>query len=298
MFGLYRRVVGPVETQSQAMAAKWPQEAASGQHYGLAFGQTNTWSLKYNLVWDRVLGLDLFDPHIAAKVVALYLKKQLAYGIALDNRGAQGSLAINATNLPGTQSRAAADAAAARAPAPGRSPNAHVETIRPPIDTSTGEAVTVAFTTSASVRRRFASRASTAGSPDPTARPNTDAPSDEQADSTNNPPPASSNCRRDNVTTIEPSPTSGLTVRPMHLRCWRRVEIRWRARAGGLEIGRTYGSKRLGHVFVSAAACSSCRPMSRNGRDSSDDVRHGDRACTDDLDRTAGTVCPSPSRAA
>jgi hypothetical protein len=77
-----------VRSAAEAMAAKWPQEAASGQHYALAFGQANTWSLKYNLVWDRVLGLNLFDPQIAEKEVAYYLKKQLAFGVALDNRKA------------------------------------------------------------------------------------------------------------------------------------------------------------------------------------------------------------------
>ena len=53
-------------------------------------------------------------------------------------------------------------------PVPGRSPNAHVDTSRPPTTGLIADAVTVAFTSPAPVRRRFASRVSTAGSVGPT----------------------------------------------------------------------------------------------------------------------------------
>ena len=68
------------------MAQQWETMADDGDHYRLAFDKPGTWSMKYNLVWDRILGLGLFDPKIARKEVAWYLKTQNAYGLPLDNR--------------------------------------------------------------------------------------------------------------------------------------------------------------------------------------------------------------------
>ncbi len=71
---------------AKEMAAKWEPMAADGDHYKLAFDRPGTWSQKYNLVWDRLLGLNLFPASIARKEVAYYLKTQKKYGIPLDNR--------------------------------------------------------------------------------------------------------------------------------------------------------------------------------------------------------------------
>jgi hypothetical protein len=71
---------------AEQFAARWVTAAADGDHTRLAFDRPDTWSQKYNLVWDRVLGLGLFPPAVAQREVAYYRKVQERYGLPLDVR--------------------------------------------------------------------------------------------------------------------------------------------------------------------------------------------------------------------
>jgi hypothetical protein len=73
-------------TSAKQMAAQWAVMALDGDHYKLAFDKPGTWSQKYNLVWDMLLGMDLFPPSVRKTEMAFYLQHLNQYGLPLDNR--------------------------------------------------------------------------------------------------------------------------------------------------------------------------------------------------------------------
>jgi len=77
---------GKYRDMAKGMAEKWVKMAEDGGHYRLAFDKPGTWSQKYNLVWDKLLGLNLFPADVARREIAHYLKVQNTYGVPLDNR--------------------------------------------------------------------------------------------------------------------------------------------------------------------------------------------------------------------
>jgi hypothetical protein len=67
-------------------AQRLVKEGNDGDHLRLAFDRPGTWSQKYNMVWDRILFLDLFPAEVAQTEMAFYKTKQNQYGLPLDSR--------------------------------------------------------------------------------------------------------------------------------------------------------------------------------------------------------------------
>jgi hypothetical protein len=74
------------EEAARRMARQWIAMARDGDHYKLAFDAPGTWSQKYNLVWDKVLGFNLFPKSVRDQEVAFYVTKLALYGLPLDSR--------------------------------------------------------------------------------------------------------------------------------------------------------------------------------------------------------------------
>ncbi len=70
------------------MADRWTKEAKkqNGKGWRLTFDLEDTWSMKYNIIWDRLLGLDLFDEKVFREEIEVYTEKMNRYGVPLDSR--------------------------------------------------------------------------------------------------------------------------------------------------------------------------------------------------------------------
>ncbi len=72
---------------AEKMAENWVKTAANGDgSYRLAFDRPGTFSMKYNVVWDKVMGLGIFPKDVLASEFASYRKRINPYGMPLDNR--------------------------------------------------------------------------------------------------------------------------------------------------------------------------------------------------------------------
>uniref|UniRef100_A0A7S2TIW2 Glutaminase A central domain-containing protein n=1 Tax=Lotharella oceanica TaxID=641309 RepID=A0A7S2TIW2_9EUKA len=65
----------------------WMERADAGDHYKLQYDLDNTtFSLKYNLIWDQILGLGVYPEEVFLMESKYYQTKMNEYGVPLDTR--------------------------------------------------------------------------------------------------------------------------------------------------------------------------------------------------------------------
>ena len=72
--------------EARTDAQHWIKVTGDSGHSRLAFDKPNTWSQKYNLVWDQILGLKVFPPTVAKEEIDFYKSVMKPYGVPLDSR--------------------------------------------------------------------------------------------------------------------------------------------------------------------------------------------------------------------
>lgn len=69
------------------MAYDWTKRASNGDgSYRLAFDKQGSYSLKYNMVWDKIWNTNLFSEDVKNSEIQSYFRHENPYGIPLDNR--------------------------------------------------------------------------------------------------------------------------------------------------------------------------------------------------------------------
>ena len=76
-------------TKAREMAQSWIVRASNGDgSWRLAFDRPGSWSMKYNMVWDKLFGTNLFPREVVESELASNFRHFNPYGMPLDNRAA------------------------------------------------------------------------------------------------------------------------------------------------------------------------------------------------------------------
>lgn len=81
-----KREIDKYRNAAKNMALLWEADARDGDHYRMEFHKPGSWSQKYNLVWDRLWGYNIFPPEVLDREIKFYLNHQDRFGLPLDSR--------------------------------------------------------------------------------------------------------------------------------------------------------------------------------------------------------------------
>lgn len=92
-YGILRGMMGKKREENKylamarEMAKDWARRAANGDgSYRLAFDRPGTFSMKYNIVWDKLFGTGIMPVEVIESEVASYRRRSNRYGLPLDSR--------------------------------------------------------------------------------------------------------------------------------------------------------------------------------------------------------------------
>lgn len=92
-FAIVNRMLGNEEAyakytaEAEKIARSWETNAANGDgSYRLAYDRPGTFSMKYNAVWDKLFGTDIFSKSALSSELFSNFKQIRPYGMPLDNR--------------------------------------------------------------------------------------------------------------------------------------------------------------------------------------------------------------------
>ncbi len=80
------------KTTAESFSKQWITNSNDNGHSRVTFDKPNSWSQKYNLVWDRILGYNLFPESVAKNEMANYRRNLNPYGLPIDSRGTGAKL--------------------------------------------------------------------------------------------------------------------------------------------------------------------------------------------------------------
>jgi hypothetical protein len=91
-YGDMARMHGDPEAAKRYMAMArsdarhWVDVDGEADHFKLAFDKPKTWGQNYNMIWDRILNLNVFPDEVYKKQIEFYKKHLKPYGLPLDSR--------------------------------------------------------------------------------------------------------------------------------------------------------------------------------------------------------------------